>query len=254
MFATIQTRGARAEIETILLAHRLCYQQYPTPQAMNLAEIDAAIEGFALSAKRAEDAGFHGVEIHAANGYLLDQFLTDYTNQREDAYGGSIENRVRLTCEVIAAVKSVTASGFIVGVRLSQGKVNDFDYLWPGGVNDAKIIFREIARVRPSYIHFASEGKGFEHGCFTRDGQSIARIGRELTGIPMIANGGMHSPQLAEQTLSEGHADLVSLGTGALANPSWPVLIKNELPLQAFSPSLFNDGVRIDKGPIPSVT
>ncbi len=238
--------SAISPLRTMLGGYSKKQGAYPTPHAMNLSEIDDVIVGFVESAKRAEAAGFHGVEIHAANGYLLDQFLTEYTNNREDMYGGSVENRVRLTCQIIKAVRDATHPDFIVGVRISQGKVNDFDYQWTGGEHDAKVIFEALAAVSQDYIHFASEGKGFKHGCYTREGQSLPKLGRTLTGISMIANGGMHIPEIAFQVLSDGHADLVSLGTGALANPSWPISIAEELPLKAFIPEMFKAGVSIE--------
>ncbi|MGH8882889.1 MAG: NADH:flavin oxidoreductase, partial [Stackebrandtia sp.] len=104
---------------------------WPAPKEMGLADIREAVSGFVTSAVNARDAGFDGVEVHAANGYLLDQFLTDYTNVREDSYGGPVANRVRLTAEVVAAIRAEVGPDWCVGVRLSQTKVNDFRY-WPG--------------------------------------------------------------------------------------------------------------------------
>ncbi|MBN67218.1 MAG: NADH:flavin oxidoreductase [Rickettsiales bacterium] len=220
--------------------------RYPTPHAMNLMDIDQVIEGYVQSAKRSVEAGFDGVEIHSANGYLLDQFITDYTNMREDMYGGSVENRIRLTCEIIKAVKQVTSERHIVGVRLSQGKVNDFDYLWPGGLSDGEIIFDAVKHAGADYIHFASEGKGFDHGCLTREGDSLPKLAKSLTNLPVIANGGMHNPQQAEHILHENHADLLALGTGALSNPDWPIRLENGENIEDFSGEYFKNGVNID--------
>ncbi|BCD96530.1 NADH:flavin oxidoreductase [Marinagarivorans cellulosilyticus] len=220
--------------------------RFPAPQAMNLAEIDDAIKGFVDSAIRAEKAGFDGVEIHAANGYLLDQFLTDYTNDREDQYGGSVKNRCRLSAEVTAAIKSSVASHFIVGVRVSQGKVNDFDYLWPNGLNDGEVIFDSLKNAGADYIHFASEGKGFDHGCLTRAGESLPKLARDLTGLPVIANGGLDNPAEANRILTGSHADLVALGTGALANPDWPARLKANDDIAAFNPAMFTFGVTVE--------
>ena len=101
---------------------------YRMPEAMTTADIAEAIDGFAQAARRAQQAGFDGVEIHGANGYLLDQFLTTYTNQRADGYGGSLAKRLRLVVEVIEAVRQSTTAGFAIGVRISQSKVNDFTH------------------------------------------------------------------------------------------------------------------------------
>lgn len=220
--------------------------QFPLPQAMNLAEVDDVIKGFIEAAIRAQDAGFDGIEIHAANGYLLDQFLTDYTNNREDQYGGSVENRCRLTAEIITLIKSSTSKDFIVGVRVSQGKVNDFDYTWPNGIDDGKIIFNALNNAGADYIHFASEGKGFDHGCLTANGESLPKLAREVTGLPVIANGGLDNIQEANRIIEGAHADLIALGTGALANPDWPIKLKNKEALLPFDPNMFSIGVTIE--------
>lgn len=219
---------------------------FPLPQAMNPAEIDQVIDGFANAALCAEAAGFDGVEIHAANGYLLDQFLTEYTNNREDQYGGSVENRIRLTTEIVSAVKRSVSEHCIVGVRVSQGKVNDFDYTWPNGLDDGTVIFNALKTAGTDYIHFASEGKGFDHGCLTREGDSLPRLARTLTGLPVIANGGLDRPENALRILEEEHADYIALGTGALANPDWPERIRHNSPIVPFNPDMFAQGVTVE--------
>ena len=219
---------------------------FPLPHAMNLSEIDDVVSGFSNSAKRAEEAGFDGVEIHAANGYLLDQFLTDYTNDREDQYGGSLENRCRLSSEIIAMIKSSTSDDFITGVRVSQGKVNDFDYTWPNGVGDGEIIFTSLKNAGADYIHFASEGKGFDHGSLTNEGESLPRFARDLTGLPVIANGGLDSSNEASRIFEGGHADLIAIGTGALANPDWPARLKSGNHILPFNSDMFALGVTVE--------
>jgi 2,4-dienoyl-CoA reductase-like NADH-dependent reductase (Old Yellow Enzyme family) len=103
--------------------------EYPIPKQISAAEIADAIGGFSRASILAlEVAGFDGIEIHGANGYLLDQFLTDYTNQRQDRWGGSILNRMRLIVEVIRAIRERAGSTVPLGVRISQGKVNDSGY------------------------------------------------------------------------------------------------------------------------------
>jgi len=219
---------------------------YPLPLALSQTDLIETISGFAHSARRAASAGFDGVEIHGANGYLIDQFLTDYTNRRTDRYGGSTCNRVRLAVEVIKAVRQSVDEDFIVGIRLSQGKVNDFDYTWPGGARDAEIIFSQVAGAAADYIHFASEGRGFDHGCVLADGTSLPRLARELTGLPVIANGGLHDPDEAYRILQDGHGDLAALGSGALANPDWPDLLARKAPIRAFDPMILSKGVTIE--------
>ncbi|MCG8491178.1 MAG: NADH:flavin oxidoreductase [Sneathiellales bacterium] len=232
-------------LRTMLAGYSMKQGRFPRPQSMNLAEIDQVIEGFVLSAQRAQEAGFDGIEIHSANGYLLDQFITDYTNMREDQYGGPLENRLRLTCQIIKKIRQYTQGDFVVGVRLSQGKVNDFDYLWANGLEDGKIIFQSIADAGADYIHFASEGKGFDHGCLTREGKSLPKLAKDLTGLPVIANGGLHIPEEAQRILQDEHADLIALGTGALSNPDWPLKLEKQQEVLDFDPAYFADGVAI---------
>lgn len=219
---------------------------YPLPLELTQTDVIELTSGFARSARRAASAGFDGVEIHGANGYLIDQFLTDYTNRRTDRYGGSTCNRVRLAVEITKAVRQSVDDNFIVGIRLSQGKVNDFDYTWPGGAGDAEIIFPQVAMAGVDYIHFASEGRGFDHGCVLTDDTSLPRLARELTGLPVIANGGLHDPEEAYRILQDGHGDLAALGSGALANPDWPDLLAREAPIRAFDPMMLSKGVTID--------
>ncbi|MGJ3558302.1 hypothetical protein ACR6C2_02275 [Streptomyces sp. INA 01156] len=103
---------------------------YATPRALDARELADIRRGFADAARRARAAGFDGVEVHGANGYLLDQFLTDYLNRREDGYGGSVENRVRLAAEVVDEVLQAVGSEIAVGIRISQSKVSDFHHRW----------------------------------------------------------------------------------------------------------------------------
>ncbi|WP_077340177.1 NADH:flavin oxidoreductase [Pseudocolwellia agarivorans] len=243
------TRGPSSIQPTRLMLEGYSKKQghYPLPQAMNLSEIDEVINGFCNAAMRAEKAGFDGIEIHAANGYLLDQFLTDYTNEREDKYGGSLENRCRLTVEIITSIKKVVSKNFIIGVRISQGKVNDFNYTWPNGLNDGEIIFTALKNAGVDYIHMASEGKGFNHGCLTRNGESLPKLAKELTGLTIIANGGLDNPNEANRIIQDKHADLVALGTGALANFDWPTRLKNNITITPFNPNMFAEGVTIEE-------
>ena len=207
---------------------------YPLPEAMTPAAIASAVDGFVRAAQRAQAAGFDGVEIHGANGYLIDQFITTYTNHRTDDYGGPVGNRIRLAGAIIRAIRSVVPPSFVVGIRLSQGKVNDFDYRWPGGAAEGEVMFKAIEAAGADYIHIASEGRDWLQTARFETGLTITEVARQATCLPVMANGGMHKPQQAEQVLADGHADLVSLGTGALANPDWPRRVLAGQPLRPF--------------------
>jgi 2,4-dienoyl-CoA reductase-like NADH-dependent reductase (Old Yellow Enzyme family) len=109
------------------------------PREMSGDDIAQAVAGFAASAARARAAGFDGVEVHRANGYLLDQFLTTYTNRRTDGYGGTASNRVRIIVEALEAIASVAGADLPAGVRVSQVKVNDLESRW-SGPDEAKTV------------------------------------------------------------------------------------------------------------------
>ncbi|CAN3130802.1 NADH:flavin oxidoreductase [Mycobacterium sp. smrl_JER01] len=207
---------------------------WPTPRAMTDADIDATVAGFVEAARRAEAAGFDGVEVHAANGYLLDQFLTEYTNTRDDEYGGPVENRIRLTSRIVRQIRDAVAADTLVGVRLSQTKVNDFTYRWPGGAADAEVIFSRLAEAEVDYLHIASEGRDFIETARLGDDRTITALARETTGLPVMANGGMHDLRQAAVVLEGGHADLLSLGRGALANPDFPQRVSSATELNKF--------------------
>ncbi|MGV9796852.1 oxidoreductase [Mycobacterium sp. NPDC003449] len=196
--------------------------RWPAPREMTPEDIATVVGGFVESAERARATGFDGVEIHAANGYLLDQFLTTYTNTRDDGYGGPVADRIRLTAQVVEAIRARLGGEFPIGVRLSQTKVNDFGYRWPGGAEDAEVIFAALADAGVDYLHIASEGRDFIDTARFADGRTITAVAREVTGLPVMANGGMHDHGQAADVLDGGHADLLSLGRGALANPDLP--------------------------------
>ncbi|TDC05792.1 NADH:flavin oxidoreductase [Nonomuraea longispora] len=207
---------------------------WATPRSMSQDDIDQAVRGFVASAVRAERAGFDGVEVHGANGYLIDQFLTGYTNTRDDRYGGSVSRRVRLAAEVVSAIRAEVGPRFRVGIRLSQGKVNDHTHRWAGGTRDAEIIFAALAEAGASYLHIASEGRDWVETATLDGAMTITGLARKVTGLPVLANGGMHDVGRASTVLADGHADVLALGRGALANPDFPRRLARGLPMADF--------------------
>lgn len=206
----------------------------PTPRELSHVEIATIQENFGRAAVRAVEAGFDGVELHGTNGYLLDQFLTDYTNLRTDQYGGSIANRIRFACETVDAVRRAVPAGFPVGVRLNPGKTNDPAYEWPGGETAACEIFRSIAAAGASFLHIS----GLNTAHATRATQMLPALAKRVTSVAVIANGGLEDPARAEALLAAGCADLVSLGRGALANPDWPRRVTANASLAAYDPAM----------------
>jgi 2,4-dienoyl-CoA reductase-like NADH-dependent reductase (Old Yellow Enzyme family) len=214
--SSVQPRGQQMEIYR-------GHGAYAVPREMTQGDIEHAIAGFAQAARRAIDVGFDGVEIHGANGYLLDQFLTDYTNQRKDQWGGGTENRVRLHALVLDAVRETVGPQVLLGIRVSQSKVNDFFYKWAGGQDDARIVFGALAAAGADYIH-VTEFEAWAPA-FGNDGPSLAELARQYApGVPVIANGSLHDSVRAAQVLAAG-ADIIAIGRGALANPCFPSLL-----------------------------
>lgn len=204
---------------------------YPLPRAMAHEEITEAVRGFADAAVRAKHAGFDGVEIHAANGYLLDQFLSEESNLRNDCYGGNVERRLRFIVEVTQAIRMAVGSALTVGLRISQSKVNDFSYKWRNGEEEAALIFRTLGTLPIDYIHI-TEFEAWQSAFGA--GKSLAALARQYAGIPVIANGSLQDPTRASDLIASGQADVVSLGRGALTHSDWPVRVQRGAPLDEF--------------------
>lgn len=208
---------------------------YPVPRAMAQQEIAQAVQGFALAARRAQQAGFDGVEIHGANGYLLDQFLSEGSNLREDGYGGPLAGRLRLIGEVVRAVRAAVGPDCVVGLRISQAKVNDFTHKWRGGEPEARALFETLGRLPLDYLH-TTEHMAWQPAFAA--GPSLAALAKRHAGLPVLANGGLHDPVRAAGMLARGEADVVALGRGALTHPDWPRRVAQGLPLQDFDAGL----------------
>lgn len=207
---------------------------WPLPHPMSTADVKEVVGSFVAAATRARNAGFDGVEIHAANGYLLDQFLTRYTNQRADEYTGrTLTGRLRLITEVIAEIRAAVGGEFTVGVRLSQTKVNDLDHRWEP--DEAESIFHAMARAHADYLHIASEGHDWIETATLSTGETLTALARRTSDLPVIANGGMHDLDQARNVLDGGHADLLSLARGALANPDLPRRLADGTSLTPFA-------------------
>ncbi len=208
--------------------------EYVTPRALELGEMKGIVAEYAHGAELALLAGFDGVEIHNANGYLLDQFLRDGTNQRTDEYGGPVENRARLTLEVTRAVVDVCGADR-VGIRFSPaGVFNDmrdsdpmrtFGYVLQQ-LNPFGLAYAHITRVTAQDIaHGAKEGVG-------------PRELRPLYRGTVVANGGF-TRDTAEQALQEGWADAIAFGVPFLANPDLPARFSKDAPLNPADPDTF---------------
>jgi 2,4-dienoyl-CoA reductase-like NADH-dependent reductase (Old Yellow Enzyme family) len=208
---------------------------YPVPVEMTPADMEALTAGFAQAAGNALRAGFDGIEIHGANGYILDQFLTDYTNQRRDEYGGSTQNRVRLLAEVVTATRKAIGPQVPLGIRISQSKVNDYTHKWAGGEKDAEIIFGTLGQAGVDFLH-VTEYRALSPA-FGDSGPTLVALAKKYGQVPVLVNGNLNEPEKAETMLAEGGADIITIGKGALANQDWPQKVAQGLALQEFNPA-----------------
>lgn len=198
----------------------------PVPRALEPDEIPGIVRQFREGAENAKAAGFDGVEIHGANGYLLDQFLRDGSNHRTDRYGGSVENRARLPLEVAGAVAGVWGAGR-VGYRISPHfsvhAMSDSD-------PEETFLFlaQQLSRIGIGYLHLV-EAVGGRLGAVP-PGQRMAPLLRKKFGGTLMLNGG-YDAVTGNAAIEDGPADLVSFGVTFLANPDLPDRFRRGAPL-----------------------
>jgi len=194
---------------------------YPTPHELSLTEIAGVVAAFAAAARRALDAGFQVIEVHAAHGYLIHQFLSPLSNQRRDSYGGSRDNRMRLLCEVIEAVRGVWPQDLPLWVRISATE-------WvEGGWNgdDSVALARRVAPLGVDMIDCSSGGNVPRAPIPAGPGYQtpFAAKVRAEAGVPTAAVGMILSPAQADHIIRTGQADAVVLARELLRRPYWPL-------------------------------
>jgi 2,4-dienoyl-CoA reductase-like NADH-dependent reductase (Old Yellow Enzyme family) len=202
-------------------------KRFNTPKAMTQEQIEEVIHRFARTASLAERAGFTGVEIHAAHGYLLSQFLSPLTNRRNDQWGGSLENRARLLLQIVKAVRAVVASTFAVAVKL-----NSADFQRGGfSAEDAKRVVMLLDGLAVDLVEIS--GGSYEAPAMqgqARDGRTLAREAyfaefardiRKVATMPVMVTGGIRRRQVADQVIQSG-VDMVGIGTALAIDPYLP--------------------------------
>lgn len=194
------------------------------PEELTTERIHEIVSCYGDCARRAKEAGFDGVEIHGAHGYLIAQFMSPYSNKRTDEYGGPLQNRIRFALEIIRDIREKCGQDFIVGYRISG------DEFVTGGRNiqDTKTIVPYLDKTGISYVHVtAGVYRTFDavipsmycgHAWITDFAEEIKKV----TDLPVITVGRFNDPRLAETVLADGKADLVSMGRQSLADPDTP--------------------------------
>lgn len=201
---------------------------YPVPDAMSRFDIEHVIRGFAETARGAVEAGFDGIEVHGAHGYLVSQFLSSYSNQRTDAYGGSVENRTRFALDVIRAVRDVVPEDRLLLFRISNWGIADTDVSLFSGKEEYQEIVGRLCRepidaLSVSTYSYKQEAFG--------SGKNMAQLTREVTGLPLLICGQIHDRRSADDALRD--ADVVLSAKSILLNPDWVEDLRTgkELPL-----------------------
>ncbi len=204
-----------------------------TPRTLTEEEIAQVIKSFGMAARRAQEAGFDGVELHGTHGYLISQFISPHTNQRRDLYGGDLSRRMNFALEVLQEVRSVVGPNFVIGFRLTGD-----EYL-EDGVTSALAV--EAAKIlEEAGIHYISVSAGSgepglgassSHPCYVPPGQLVhlAEKVQKAVKVPVAAVGSLADPETAEQVLAEGKASIVAVARGFIAEPHWArKALKNE--------------------------
>ncbi|MDO9024166.1 MAG: alkene reductase [Zwartia sp.] len=215
--------------------------EYETPRAMTLDEIPALIADYVHAAKQAKAAGFDGIEVHGANGYLLDQFLHDGSNKRDDQYGGSFANRARLLMEVLQAVIGVWGADR-VGVRLSPyGTFNDMSDQDTMGLFTYAI--NQINPLGLAYLHLIEPRSTMAGGSdkVQEDQPSASQLFRPHFDGKIIAAGGFDRDG-AEQAVAKGQTDAVAFGRLFISNPDLPERLAKNAPLNPYDRKTFYGG------------
>ncbi|PPU68507.1 oxidoreductase [Xanthomonas pisi] len=192
----------------------------PAPQALDEAGIDAVVAAFVTAATRAERLGLDLIELHAAHGYLMHQFLSPLSNQRNDAYGGSLENRMRLTLRIFDEVRAAVSARIAVGVRISAT-----DWVEGGWDLEQSLVLSKALDARGAhYIHVSSGGLDPRQQIPVQAGYQIpfAQAIRAQVATPVIGVGLITEPAHAEAILQDGQADAIALARGILYDPRWP--------------------------------
>lgn len=205
-------------------------EPYPVPDAMSVFDIEHVIDGFVETVKGAMAAGFDGVELHGAHGYLINQFLSAFSNKREDDYGGSLENRFRFARELIRAVRAVMPADRLLCFRISNWGLGDMNQWLFEDENEWQQLIKLLAREELDAISVSTYN--FRDPAFNTD-KTMAELTREVTDLPLMICGRIHDYDSAAEALR--HADIALSAKSILLNPDWVEGVRAHETLPAFS-------------------
>lgn len=191
-------------------------------EVMTERHFEQVLNGFVAAIKRAEAAGFDGVELHGANGYLLNELLSTHFNTRDDKWGGNLEKRAEFILMLVKAARAAVSDSFVLGIRLSQITVTDQDYQWPEGEAGFDWLVKALREAGIDFIHTTDASVDRKA---LKDGErSLAEVVRDA-GIPLIVNGGIDASNYED--IAKRYPDAVlALGKAALADPAFVNKVK----------------------------
>ncbi len=208
----------------------LTQKPYPVPEAMSPFDIDHVINGFVETAKGAVAAGFDGVEIHGAHGYLINQFLSSYSNKRTDSYGGSVAGRYRFAHEVIQAVHQVMPKDRLLLFRISNWAIADMKVSQFSDQTEYQQIVSLLNKEPLDALSVSTYD--FQEPAFG-SGKTMAALSREVCDLPLLICGKIYDRATAEEALQ--HADIILSGKSTLLNPNWVEDVREGRSLKPFT-------------------
>jgi 2,4-dienoyl-CoA reductase-like NADH-dependent reductase (Old Yellow Enzyme family) len=198
------------------------------PKPMTETDFDQVMNGFLGAIRNAQAAGFDGVELHGANGYLLHEMLSTYFNTREDKFGGSLEKRAKFILDLVKSAREMVDDDFVIGIRLSQITITDQDYQWPEGEQGFKWLVESLAEAGIDFIH--TTDISVDRAALRDSDKSLAQVVREA-GVALIVNGGINEDNFEQ--IAEAYPDaLMALGKAALADPAFVRKVQGEEPVE----------------------
>lgn len=222
-----QANGGATGLQPVAPSEVTCQVTQRPPRALSIAEIEEIEDAFAATAARAKQAGFDGIEIHGAHGYLICSFLSPYTNKREDEYGGSAENRGRFPRNIIKKIRQAVGSDFLVGYRISGAEFVDGGLTIEDTTAFAKTIQDEVDYIHVSAANYETMAEWMIMPMYVPQAPLVhlAAEMKKAVDIPVITVGALNT-ELGEKALQDGSADIVAFGRALLADAELPNKLK----------------------------